>query len=65
MRGAQANGIDIGIYLYSYAQNTIGNDSSATSEARHVLRLLDEAGLEPGDLAIPFIMISKKIVKLI
>ena len=53
VRGAQANGIDIGIYLYSYAQNTIGNDSSATSEARHVLRLLDEAGLEPGDLAYP------------
>ena len=53
VRGAQANGIDIGIYLYSYAQNTTGNDSSATSEAQHVLRLLDEAGLEPGDLAYP------------
>ena len=53
VRGAQANGIDIGIYLYSYAQNTTGNDSSATSEAQHVLRLLDEAGLKPGDLAYP------------
>ena len=53
VRGAQANGIDIGIYLYSYAMNTIGNDSSATSEAEHVLRLLNEAGLEPSDLAYP------------
>lgn len=53
VRGAQANGIDIGIYLYSYAQNTTGNDSSATSEAEHVLRLLNEAGLEPNDLAYP------------
>ena len=53
VRGAQENGIDIGIYLYSYAMNTTGNDSSAASEARHVLRLLDEAGLEPNDLAYP------------
>ena len=53
VRGAQANGIDIGIYLYSYAKNTTGNDSSATSEAQHVLRLLNEAGLEPSDLAYP------------
>ena len=53
VRGAQTNGIDIGIYLYSHAQNTTGNDSSATSEAQHVLRLLDEAGLKPGDLAYP------------
>ena len=53
VRGAQANGIDIGIYLYSYAMNTTGNDSSATSEAEHVLRLLNEAGLEPSDLAYP------------
>ena len=53
VRGAQANGIDIGIYLYSYAHNTTGKDSSATSEAQHVLRLLNEAGLEPSDLAYP------------
>ena len=33
--------------------NTTGNDSSAASEERHVLRLLDEAGLEPNDLAYP------------
>lgn len=53
IRGAQANGIDIGIYLYSYAMNTTGNDSSASSEAQHVLRLLNEAGLDPEDLAYP------------
>ena len=53
VKGAQENGIDIGIYLYSYAMNTTGTDSSATSEAQHVLRLLDEAGLEPQDLAYP------------
>lgn len=53
VRGAQANGIDIGIYLYSHATKTTGNDSSASSEAEHVLRLLNEAGLEPSDLAYP------------
>ena len=53
VRGAQANGIDIGIYLYSHATKTTGNDSSASSEAKHVLRLLNEAGLEPSDLAYP------------
>ncbi|MEF2655705.1 MAG: GH25 family lysozyme, partial [Eggerthellaceae bacterium] len=53
VRGAQANGIDIGIYLYSYALNVTGSDSSAESEARHVLRLLTQAGLEPEDLAYP------------
>ena len=53
IRGAQVNGIDIGIYLYSYAKNTTGNDSSASSEAQHVLRLLREAGLEPNELAYP------------
>lgn len=53
VKGAQKNGIDIGIYLYSYAKNTTGNDSSAASEAKHVLRLLDVAGLKPKDLAYP------------
>lgn len=53
VRGAQANGIDIGVYLYSYAKNTTGSDSSATSEAQHVLRLLNEAGLSPSELAYP------------
>lgn len=49
VKGARANGIDIGIYLYSYADDV--ND--ATSEAQHVLRLLDEANLSPSDLAYP------------
>lgn len=60
VRGALANGIDIGIYLYSYAMNVSGDDSSATSEARHALRLLEEANLAPDDLAYPFILIWKK-----
>lgn len=44
--GAQAAGIDIGVYLYSHAMST----SAAQSEAEHVLRMLDEAGLEPDDI---------------
>ena len=53
VKGAQAAGIKIGVYLYSYATKTTGADSSGQSEAEHVLRLLDEAGLEPADLALP------------
>ena len=41
--------IPFGVYIYSYATNT----SRATSEADHVLRLLDEAGLDPSDLGYP------------
>lgn len=37
MDGAINAGLDIGVYLYSYATNT----SSAESEAKHVLRLVD------------------------
>ena len=56
VEGAQEAGLDIGIYLYSYATKTSGSDSSAASEAKHVLRLLDEAGLEPEDLAYPIFL---------
>ena len=44
--GARAAGIDIGVYLYSYATNT----TMATSEAAHTLRLLKSAGLSARDL---------------
>ena len=53
VEGALGAGLDIGVYLYSYATKTTGSDGSAESEAEHVLRLLDEAGLEPDDLAYP------------
>ena len=46
VQGARAAGLDLGVYLYSYALNT--ND--AVSEANHTLRLLKKAGLKPSDL---------------
>ena len=49
VKGALAAGIEIGVYLYSYATSTSG----AKSEANHALRLLKKAGLEPGDLDLP------------
>ena len=56
VEGAQEAGLDIGIYLYSYATKTMGSDGSAASEAEHVLRLLEEAALEPEDLAYPIFL---------
>ena len=53
VEGALAAGLSIGVYLYSYATQVSGEDSSAESEAAHVLRRLEEAGLEPGDLDLP------------
>ena len=49
VRGCQKYGIPFGVYLYSYGENT----THAKSEAKHVLRLLEEAGLTPDDLAFP------------
>ena len=49
VRGCQKYGIPFGVYLYSYAENT----SMARSEANHVLRLLDKAGLSPVNLSYP------------
>ena len=49
VRGCQKYGIPFGVYLYSYAENT----SMASSEASHVLRLLNAAGLSPVDLSYP------------
>lgn len=49
VRGCIENDIPFGVYLYSCATDV----SRASSEADHVLRLLREAGLNPGDLAYP------------
>ena len=53
VEGALDAGLEIGVYLYSYATKATGSAPSAESEAAHVLRLLEEAGLEPGDLDLP------------
>ena len=49
VKGAKAAGLDLGVYLYSYAQRATGSESAA-SEAAHTLRLLKAAGLKPADL---------------
>ncbi len=56
VKGALANDIEIGIYLYSYATKTTGSDSSATSEAQHVIRLLKAAGLDPSKVTYPIFL---------
>ncbi len=57
VRGAQAAGIPFGVYLYSYAKNVDtwnpSNPQSAQSEGEHAVRCLREAGLGPGDVALP------------
>lgn len=52
VRNARAAGVQVGVYLYSYAIRTTGEESAA-SEAAHVLRCLRAAGLKPADLALP------------
>lgn len=52
-KGARAAGLDVGIYLYSYAPKATGAAPSAASEAAHVLRLLKDNGIAPEDLAYP------------
>ena len=49
VKGCMENGIPFGVYIYSYAYNT----SMALSEANHVLRMLNAAGLTPQDIAYP------------
>lgn len=50
VKGCEDNGIQYGVYLYSYA---VGNDKEKTledmarSEAEHVLRMIEEAGAKP------------------
>lgn len=50
VKGCEDNGIQYGVYLYSYA---VDNDKEKTledmarSEAEHVLRMIEEAGAKP------------------
>lgn len=57
VRGAQEAGIPFGVYLYSYAKNVNTSDwndpQSAQSEGEHAVRCLREAGLAPGQVALP------------
>ena len=46
VQGCKANGIDIGVYLYSYTDNAEG----ATREAEFTLSLLSSLDLKPADL---------------
>lgn len=52
VQGARANGIDIGVYIYSYAQNITGVQSSK-AEADNVLQFLQQAGLNPSKMRLP------------
>lgn len=52
VKGALANDIEIGVYLYSYAENVTG-DKSAKEEAQNVLSFLKKAGVSPSDLVMP------------
>ena len=49
VKGALENGIDIGLYLYSYAETP----DEGFTEAQNVMRLLNLADLDPSDLAYP------------
>lgn len=49
VKGCITNKIPFGVYIYSYATNT----TRAKSEANHVLRCLNAAGLGPSDLSYP------------
>lgn len=46
VKGAKAAGVEIGVYLYSYASSV----SQAQSEAAHTVRLLRAAGLSGSDV---------------
>ncbi|MBP3866701.1 MAG: cell wall-binding repeat-containing protein, partial [Eggerthellaceae bacterium] len=46
VKGARAAGVEIGVYLYSYASSV----SQAQSEAAHTVRLLRAAGLSGSDV---------------
>ena len=47
--GATSAGIDVGVYLYSYATTV----AAARSEAKHALRVLSAASLDANSLALP------------
>lgn len=52
-QGAKDAGLKVGVYLYSYAPKATGTAPSATDEAKHVLRILENNNIEPSDLALP------------
>ena len=47
VEGARANGIQIGVYIFSYADKVTGATKSSESEAKYVLEFLKQAGLTP------------------
>ena len=49
LNGAISAGLKIGVYIYSYGWDA----ETGESEARHVLRVLNAAGIQPSDLDYP------------
>lgn len=52
VKGARANGIEVGAYIYSYASNVTGAQS-AEAEAKNVLNFLKQAGLTANNMSLP------------
>lgn len=52
VKGARANGIDVGAYIYSYASNVTGAQS-AEAEAKNALSFLKQAGLTASNMTLP------------
>lgn len=54
VKNAQANGIDVGVYIYSYAENVTGYQrSSAQKEAQNTLAFLKQAELTSTNMSLP------------
>ena len=53
VQGARAQGIKIGVYVYSRALYLEGDRFSVTNEVANTLQQLGAAGLKPGDMALP------------
>lgn len=53
IQGARAAGIQVGVYLYSYAKDVQGDAWSAQAEARNVLSFLEKAGVTAADVGLP------------
>lgn len=53
VEGARANGIQIGVYIFSYADKVTGATKSSESEAKYVLEFLKQAGLTPSSVSLP------------
>lgn len=52
VKNARANGIAVGVYIYSYAQNVTGTNS-AQKEAQNTLAFLKKAGLTSANMSLP------------